>query len=411
VFVILLLICSNYYCKVALMSGATSSTMATSEAASSSLTLSAAETSNKVASTSQIESTLATETTTVTADLSSRLDALEAKMNAISGTLNTVGSASTVDSTGVNLMNYMYKDAIIYQDIFNAYNSNIFQKVGSPAGWDETSYATNPWNGRRILKIGGGVNSNGNGMLVHIPDGYNVLWLRVLGDRWATFRVTAFNPSSTANFQDWTEIYASGYRRLTTIAPDGTGHDSNWDTHQWMPIPIRAAGSYMIYSAQNSDDWISGIAFGKNLWNHAMNSAIAYNWKLNSVTGNIGWTSENWNNDQLAYLPAGSVYELAVPVIPNGKDKLIYFVNHNDNWNGSMHGAVQVNGQVVERFRTSYNNPFAAHFNSKFYNRYMATRIPAAYIAQGDKFVTVRIDMTNSNNHLYFREMGTHDYF
>lgn len=74
-----------------------------------------------------------------------------------------------------------------------------------------------------------------------------------------------------------------------------------------------------------------------------------------------------------------------------------------------MHGRVRVNGQTVERFRTSWINPFASHFNSKLYDRYMATYVPANLIRASDRFITVTIDMTEANHHIHFREIGTHD--
>jgi len=235
----------------------------------------------------------------------------------------------------------------------------------------------------------------------------------VLNDRWFTFRVTPNSPTAVANFQDWDEIYATGYRKLLAISPDGSAPESQWDVHSWFPIPIRGgASSYYVYSAQNSDDWISGIAFGKNLWNHAYNSAVAFLWALNPQDGTISWVSENWNNDQLAYFPAGQVVQVSVPVIADGNDKLLYLVNHNDNWLGTMHTDVQVNGQHVERFRTSYDsNPFAIHFNHKRFSRYLAIRVPASLIPIGSKFVKLRVDMSMTNNHLYFRELGTHNFF
>jgi len=388
VFVILLLLCSNYYCKLAAKTAvATKTTVATK--------VDAAMATKLAMSTSQ--------------DDASRITALQSRLDSLTSTLSSL-TGSRTGSDGTNLMNYMYKEAVIYQDIFNAYNSNIIQKVGTPSGWDDTSYATNPWNLRRILRIGGGVQSNGNGMLVNIPSGYNVLWIRILNDRWTTFRVQPRRDDNTVDFSDQIEIYAGGFRLLNEISPDGAGPDSQWDVNKWMPIPIRAAGKYIIYSAQNSDSWISGIAFGKNIWNHAMNSAVAFLWALNPQTGNIGWVGQNWNNDQLAYFPAGQVVEVSVPVIWTGGDKIIYIAEHNNNWVGTMHGNVFINGHAVERFRTSYSNPFATHFNSKFYMRYMATRIPAALIQQGDKFVLLKIDMTIANNNIHFREIGTHDY-
>jgi len=348
---------------------------------------------------------------TTAQDPTTRVANLEATIGRLSNLLTSQAQRNSISSnSGVDYRHHMYKEAIVFQDIFNAYNSNVFTKKGSPGSWDETSYATNPWNGRRILRIGNGVQSNGNGILVDIPTGYNVLWLRVLGDRWTTFRVSPQDATSPANFQDWTEVYAAGFRNLNKIAPDGAGTDSQWNVHEWVPIPLRATGTYMVYSAQNSDAWLSGIGYGKNIWNHAVNAAVAFLWQLNPGTGNIGWVGENWNSDQLAYFPAGSNVEVSVPVIFTGKDKLIYIVEHNNNWQGNQHGNVFINGQQVERFRTTFQNPFAVHNNGKLFNRYIATVVPASLIQSTDKFVRLRIDMTGTNNHIHFREIGTHDH-
>jgi len=343
-------------------------------------------------------------------DLTSRVQNLESQLAALQG---QISSSTGTTIGGINILNYMYKDATIYQDIFDAYNSNIFTKMGAASGWDETSYAAQPgWNNRRILRIGVGVASNGNGIKVAIKPGTTTLWLRILGDRWTCFRVMPENPNSQADFTDWNEVYCGGYRNLNEISPDGAGPDTMWNVHQWVPIPVRrGAVNYNVYSGVNSDSWISGIAFGTNLWNHAKNSGVSFYWAVNGGTGTIGWGGENWNSDHLAYFPAGSTVTVMVPVVWTGKDKILYIQEHNNNWMGTQHGAVTINGQAVERFRTSYNNPFAVHHNSKIYSRYMATRIPANLINQNDKFVSLTIDMSKANQNIHFRELGTHDYF
>jgi len=359
-----------------------------------------------------------TEVLTLTAqdDLTNRISALETKLNNLNGALGNAAApvkAANIAQDGVDLRDYMYRDALIYQDIFNAYNSNIFVKKGAARGWDETSYVNSPWNLRHILNIGNGANSNGNGIKVNIPQGYNVIWLRVLGDRWHTFRVNAFSEDTQTDFNpfDYPERYATGFKNLNSISPDGAAPDSQWNVHMWMAIPVRNnAASYMIYSDVNADDWISGIAFSKNIWNHAYNSGVAYLWKINGGDA-VGWGGENWNSDHLAYFTAGSNFEVWVPVIYSGKDKMVYIVEHNNNWTGTMHGNVFVNGQQVERFRTSWSNAFQRHYSSKLYDRYMGIRVPAAMIQQNDKFLRLRIDMTFSNNqNIHFREIGTHDY-
>jgi len=52
-----------------------------------------------------------------------KVDALTQQINGLSYSVN-----QRISSDGVNLYNYIYRDSIIYNDIFAAYNSNIFQK-------------------------------------------------------------------------------------------------------------------------------------------------------------------------------------------------------------------------------------------------------------------------------------------
>ena len=339
------------------------------------------------------------------------LDTLNASIIKVNNSFNSISwiagaSALKFTNDGVNLFNYMYREAVVYQDIFAAYQTRVFEKRGAAAGWDETSYSTSStlWYGRKILKIGAGVQaSNANGITVHVPSGYNVLWLRVLSDRWETFRVMSAVYTETQQ-----AIYAGGWRNLNEISPDGGSADGYNTFHTWVPIPLYFSGDYWVFSDANSDDWISGIAFGKNLWNHAMNSAVAYFWALNGGSG-VTWHSV-WNNDVLAYLNAGVISQLYVPVVPSGKNKLLYFVEHNNNWVGTMHGSVKVNNYDNERLRTSYHNPFATHHSSKIYQRYVAALVPASVIPSGSKFLKVEIDLTFSDTNFHFREVGTHDY-
>jgi len=76
-----------------------------------------------------------------------------------------------------------------------------------------------------------------------------------------------------------------------------------------------------------------------------------------------------------------------------------------------MHTGLWVNNQPIERFRTSYQNPFAVHYNSKIYQRYLAAKIPKELINVDDKFINLKVDMSRSNAAIHFRELGTHDWF
>jgi hypothetical protein len=102
---------------------------------------------------------------------------------------------------------------------------------------------------------------------------------------------------------------------------------------------------------------------------------------------------------------------MRVPVVPSGKDKIIYMVEYNYNSTGVMHGEVFVKDQKIERFRTSWiNNPFAAHYNSKLYSRYLGTRVPASIIDSSDFLITLKIDLRQSSS-IHVREIGSHDIF
>ena len=300
-------------------------------------------------------------------------------------------NSDVADLKKVNVeRHYIYKDAVIHHEILNALDSGIVSKYGNPSGWDSNSYRVTLWNKRRILNIGVNYQANGNGLKTTIPEGYNVIWLRVLNERWAVFRAAFIDQS-----QEQMGKFTCGKRSLNELSPDGTTADSFESTHMWCNIPVSRSGQIAIYTDIFTEGWISGIAFGKNLWNHARNSALAYHWVINGGTA-ITWGSDNWNGDIFATIPGEKVSELIVPVHPSDKDKLLYIVEHNNNWNGIMHTNIYVKDKLIERFRSTYENPFARHFNSKLYSRYFAARIPKELINSGDRFISVKIYMTNT---------------
>lgn len=303
--------------------------------------------------------------------------------------------------------NHMYKEAVVHHDMADAKKAGIWVKSGNARAFNENSYIKNLWHKRKMIRIGSQANTYLNGIRVNVPQGYNVLWLRCSNLHWGTFTATYISGGAKS-----LGIFSCGHRHLNEISPDGSAADTEWNAHKWMPIPLPLAfngGHIYVHTARNADGWVSGIAFGKNLWGHARNSAVAYHWALNKGTG-LGWTSHVWNNDNLANIHKGRVNVLTVPVYSNGKNKLVYCNEHNANWVGTMHKSVKVNDKSIERFRTSYTNPFATHFNSKAYNRYMAAFIPATFIPAGATHIKLEIDMTEQDNNILIRECGTHDY-
>ena len=305
--------------------------------------------------------------------------------------------------------NYMYypEETIIYHDVFNALGK-VFGKSGSPAEWDETSHKTALWNGRKIIRLGGNSKPLAfpNGAFVNVPNNMNVIWLRVLSDRWFSVKVYTEGGADIGTF-------IAGFNNLNKYAPDGGSGDSYWNVHDWMAIPVPKAGKYILVPGNKkndggSDTWISGIAFSTNPWNHAYNSAVAYHWAVNEGT-QLTWNNQNWNNGQLAQLDHPKKNILYIPVVPSGKDKLLYLVEHNNNWDGIMHQGIKVEDVPIERFRTTWDNPFARHHNSKIYSRFVATRVPEK-LTIGKRFLKVEIDSSLSNNNIFIREAGTIDF-
>lgn len=311
------------------------------------------------------------------------------------------------------MTNRMYPndDVLIYQDIFAARDTGAIKKFGNPVYDDTTFTKTNPWNLRPIIKFGtSGNTADGNGALVTIPSKYNTVWVRVLGDRWNTIQAV-FQDGAKEDLGRWT----GGYRSLNNFAPDGGTADGTWVdnpgvmAHEWLPIAAGRSGQLLLTGKEttNAEFWISGLAFSRNPWSHAAHSAVGYNWAVNGGT-KVGWNSENWNHDVLAVISAGTKPTMKVPVLPSGRDKLLYIIEHNNNWVGALHGGITVNGMAIERFTTTYDNPFARHWNSKIYERYLAARIPKELI-QG-RYLDVQIDMSLQASNFNFREMGTHDF-
>jgi hypothetical protein len=67
--------------------------------------------------------------------------------------------------------------------------------------------------------------------------------------------------------------------------------------------------------------------------------------------------------------------------VPNGKNKILYMVQNNNNWDGNLHGDVYINKIKADRFRDTFgNNPFANHFRSRIYQTYLATTISSSWI-------------------------------
>jgi hypothetical protein len=321
-------------------------------------------------------------------------------------TIDTDGSVFAKDFIpATNPLNHrMYPDdPQVYQDIFQALGKAIV-KLGNPNYDDKTYGPNNPWNGLPMIKFGNNDQQDGNGAEITIPPDYDTVWVRVRGDRWNVIKAYYLDRD-----QEDLGLWVGGLRRLNSYSPDGSPPDEYWDFHQWIPIPAGRAGRLALISKPHTNDnfWISGLAFSKNPWAHATQSARGYNWSINGGSG-VEWADDSWNNDVLGKIPETKVALLKVPIVPSGRDKLLYMIEHNSNWNSALHTGIGVNGSPIERFLTTYDNPFARHWGTKPWCRYLAARVPASLISNS-RYIDVTIDMSRQNRPLNFREVGTHD--
>ena len=153
---------------------------------------------------------------------------------------------------------------------------------------------------------------------------------------------------------------------------------------------------------------------------------------------NITNTSTTYNNDGLSdFISINSkLFITKLPIINNGKDKLLYLniVNNINNINiagvyickvdpGTLSSTASFeitdsyntlvtnnNVQKIDNFVTSYDNPFARFFNSHINNRYISTIIPANIITNNFIYVILQSQITTGTS-LSIREIGTHDLF
>lgn len=324
----------------------------------------------------------------------------------------------------LNKNEYMYssdpKDYFIFNDILSGLSLSQdkldertpYVKNGDPKGFNATTYSnTNLWNGRTMINIGTSGNVYPNGLLVNMPANTSTLWIRILNERWSTFEIYDTNKNLYGRF-------SSGQRKLNNISPDGGTHDDSWNIHIWMPIGLPISQNpkkYIIVnpSNSNSDGWISGIAFSANPWGHASASALSYHWKNNASDEVRDWR-DTWNNDHHASFIPSKITNIKVPIVHTNKDKLVYIVEHNDARSSNQHTLLKVDGKPIERFMTTYDNPFSRHYNSKLYQRYMAAKIPTSMLDKSKNFITLTVDMSKQKNNdhtITFRELGTHDLY
>ena len=223
----------------------------------------------------------------------------------------TVGEAvrAPVFISTSRMIHRMYPaNPLIYEDIFVALDRGVIAKLGNPRledDWNVRHTAAKPYRGRPLLQLGSPNDSDGNGAVVTVPEGYNTLWLRVHGGGGSAGLNASFLDGAGEALGRW-----SGAQRPYQVCPDGSlpdnaGAKEGYD-HQWLAIPVGRSGKVALISQQSDGYvWYSGVAFSRNPWAHAAQSARGYALGFNGSRG-VTWHSAQYFGDQAGSIAPGS---------------------------------------------------------------------------------------------------------
>ncbi len=379
--------------------------------------------------------------------------------NEITPNNNSDGKLKSVNGTwALDYNTTLWKGKNIYKILYPSITVQTTRRVSIWFGLDSTNVTTST---TKILYH----QYDGSGIEVRVPEhpnkangeDYTVLWVQTINGRWSCFRVYEYDINNNVVVK-YFHKHISGFNNLNKISPDGSTHNDVWNEFEWTPVPINLTGNIqrkvMISIFFETDDatknqaWFSGIAFSTNPWNHYKCHALELHWQIHKLDANnnlireidntysyIKWWANSdgdaWNNTRLAYFDGtasslvstiastlGSSEVLVyfrIPFVNSGKDKIFYLVEHNSNYDtGTYEVSILYNNvyKSLGNFRTTFQNPFATHFNSKMYQRYYAVRIPKELLppvdSKNNNFINFRLSLYK-NESIYFTEVGTHD--
>jgi hypothetical protein len=300
--------------------------------------------------------------------------------------------------------------------------------------------------------------SNNLGFTIQVPTpnelGFvpSILWVEVYNSSILQIKIT-----DGANF---TNEHVYNQINYNLISPNGNITQNLYklnDQPVWMPMPFNyntiTASKRLILSRSyaNVDNFkISGIAFSTNPWNHFHLHSLNIQYNTNKLLSDsrlnfpaMSTNNEIWNTEYSTYRdtrgptnPSNII--VRIPVINNGRDKILYLVGHNDSWNENMKAVfifsksdvqptipntkdltTATNNDIsnnpmikLDNFTLSFNNPFSRYYNSSVYNRYIGTVIPSNLIISDYIIVGLQLPVSVDGTLTWgtrIKYIGTHD--
>ena len=233
------------------------------------------------------------------------LEAVSTKLN------NSIQPRTIYPTTGL----------IIYEDVSVIYANSTIQKSGTPIEYDDSFAVVQ---NRKAIYIGTSTNEGTWGLKVNIPPGYNLLGVRGTHGFKQQYCLRAIYSDDLSEIG----VYCGGkLGQGITISPDNSIGNSYKIYQKWFYIPVlkeKAVTLSSKYDDGNKNAQISGISFGRNdLWNYIINPIWAYHNAYNGGTNTTGTVSASVSIQYLKIL-GGFKYDFYVPIIPNGKDKMLF---------------------------------------------------------------------------------------
>ena len=285
---------------------------------------------------------------------------------------------------------------------------------------------SNPWAGLSMICYGRPNEDDKNGMSVTVPKGMSVLWIRChtgLGsDKITVLQVYKGNKNLG--------IWSCGHHLRLGWSPNGLvlGITHDIPHHSWVPINVNngpleedteiIVNSYKRHGkGSNTDFWVSGIAFTENPLNHTFTSGIVSHWNLNGGDPHR-WHHHNWHGNQSVFIHADHEVKIMIPIIKNGKDKILYVIKSSDHGNhywsrSSFQPDIKIGSTELKKLSSCHSdNPIARRFSYRPTHTYVSTIIPKELVDSNTNqngFIGVRFSMRNKNQHWYFRWIGTFD--
>jgi hypothetical protein len=349
-------------------------------------------------------------------------------------------------------------------NIANAYYWNIIGDTSPSGVTDWSTYSGDgvhgkvggaTWNYHHMYHLGWHRHTKTRGMKIVCLAGIDVIGIRGHHDEFQHFslfeetaddteydgiRLTpAGEAPCSAYCENDTRIYhTAGYGHSQGVGAFGGWDQQHYHNTSWFSVHRSdVTKTYILIAGHHGQNkahggWMSGLSFNTNPNLFATNYAIDYHYATNGGEETT-WSSGDWNENNLAYIPANTVRTLKIPIAPENVDSLVgatedindkkyskrkfYVIGHADQYNQGVQYVNLTTPTGTKRYILKPDTgPIASILLDSTADRsafYIATfeidkeDLPYDLYIRGGVF-TVQFDNQYYNQAYYFSEMGSY---